>query len=90
MELQNQLWQQAVVVTTAALQSLPAYRFTASLNDERHPRKSADGDALPSSRRRDVPIAVVIMKVIDLDRPVRGLIQARVQPLIDAQQGIPP
>ena len=33
MELQNQLWQQAVVVTTAALQSLPAYRFTASLNE---------------------------------------------------------
>jgi hypothetical protein len=30
------------------------------------------------------------MKVIDLDRPARGLIQVRVQPLIDAQQGNPP
>jgi hypothetical protein len=33
-------------------------------------------------------IAVVIMLVIDLDRPARGLIQVPVQALIDAQQGI--
>ena len=32
-ELQNQLWQQAVTVTTTAPQSLPAYRFVASLNE---------------------------------------------------------
>jgi len=31
-------------------------------------------------------IAVVIMLVVDLDRPERGLIQVPVQPLIDAQQ----
>jgi hypothetical protein len=35
-------------------------------------------------------IAVVIMLVIDLDRPARGLIQVPAQPLIDAQRGIPP
>jgi hypothetical protein len=32
-ELQNQLWQQAVIVTTAVPQSLPPYRFVASLNE---------------------------------------------------------
>jgi hypothetical protein len=32
-ELQNQLWQHAVTVTAAAPQSLPAYRFVASLNE---------------------------------------------------------
>ncbi len=35
-------------------------------------------------------VAVVIMLVIDLDRPNRGLIRVPVQPLIDAAQGIPP
>jgi hypothetical protein len=35
-------------------------------------------------------VAVVIMLVVDLDRPARGLIQVPVQPLIDAAQGIPP
>ena len=35
-------------------------------------------------------IAVVIMLVVDLDRPARGLIQVPVQALIDAQQGIQP
>jgi hypothetical protein len=35
-------------------------------------------------------IASVIMLVIDLDRPARGVIQVTVQPLIDAQQRIPP
>jgi hypothetical protein len=34
-------------------------------------------------------IAVVIMLVVDLDRPERGLILVPAQPLIDAQQGIP-
>ena len=33
LELQNQLWQQAVAVTAVAPQSLPAYRFVASLNE---------------------------------------------------------
>ena len=32
-------------------------------------------------------IAAVIMLVVDLDRPARGLIQVPVQGLIDAQQG---
>jgi hypothetical protein len=35
-------------------------------------------------------IAVVIMLVIDLDRPASGLIRVPVQALIDAQQAIPP
>ena len=35
-------------------------------------------------------IAVVIMLVIDLDRPARGFIQVRVQARIDAQQSIRP
>jgi hypothetical protein len=34
-------------------------------------------------------IAVVIMLVVDLDQSERGLIRVPVQPLIDAQQGIP-
>ena len=35
-------------------------------------------------------ITSVIMLVVDLDRPARGLIQVSVQPLIDAQKGIRP
>jgi hypothetical protein len=33
LDLQNRLWQQATIVTAAAPQSLPAYRFVASLNE---------------------------------------------------------
>jgi type IV secretory pathway VirB2 component (pilin) len=33
LELQTKLWQQAVAVTAAAQQSLPAYRFVGSLNE---------------------------------------------------------
>jgi hypothetical protein len=33
-------------------------------------------------------VTVVIMLVVDLDRPARGLIQVPVQPLVDAAQGI--
>jgi hypothetical protein len=35
-------------------------------------------------------IAVVIVLVIDLDRPASGLIRVPVQALIDTQQTIPP
>ena len=35
-------------------------------------------------------IAVVILLVIDLDRPASGLIRVPVQALIDTQQAIPP
>jgi hypothetical protein len=35
-------------------------------------------------------IAVVILLVIDLDRPAGGLIRVPVQALIDTQQAIPP
>ena len=37
-----------------------------------------------------ITVAVVIMLVVDLDRPTRGLIVVPVQPLVDAAQGIPP
>jgi hypothetical protein len=37
-----------------------------------------------------ITITVVIMLVVDLDRPAHGLIQVSAQPLVDAAQGIPP
>jgi hypothetical protein len=33
LEFQNQLWQQAIAVTASAPQSMPVYRFVASLNE---------------------------------------------------------
>ena len=123
-ELQNRLWQQAVAVTASAPQSLPAYRFVASLNEMNniHERRlSALRYHIPgavmflliavamvaigftgyhagaqASHARvatfimSLTVAVVIMLVIDLDRPARGVIREPVQALIDAQQGIPP
>ena len=111
-------------MTAAAPQSLPAYRFVASLNEMNNIHESR----LTALRYRvpgavmfllvlvamvatgftgyyagargthgrmatilmSLTIAVVIMLVVDLDRPERGLIQVPAQPLIDAQQGIPP
>jgi hypothetical protein len=35
-------------------------------------------------------IALLIMLIVDLDRPFRGLIQVSVQALVDAARGIPP
>jgi len=123
-ELQSQLWQQAVAVTAASPQSLPAYRFVASLNEMNNIHESrltalryhipgavmillivvamvATGFTGYYAGARgthgrvatlitSLTIALVIMLVVDLDRPQRGLIQVPVQPLIDAQQGIPP
>ncbi len=111
-------------MTTLAPQSLPAYRFVASLNEMNNIHESrlmalryhvpgavmfllivvamvATGftgyrAGARGSRGRvatfitSLTIAVVIMMVMDLDRPARGLIQVPIQPLIDAQQGIPP
>jgi hypothetical protein len=37
-----------------------------------------------------ITVAVVIMLIVDLDRPSRGLILVPVQPLVDAARGIPP
>jgi hypothetical protein len=34
-------------------------------------------------------VAVVILLIVDLDRPARGLVQVPVQALLDAEQGIP-
>ena len=124
LELQQRLWQQAVAVTAAAPQSLPAYRFVASLNEMNniHERRITSlryrvpsavmfiliGVAmvamgftgykagLAGTRRplatliMAVTVAVVIMLVIDLDRPARGLIQVPVQALVDTAQGIGP
>jgi hypothetical protein len=123
LQLQGQLWQQAMTVTAIAPQSLPAYRFVASLNELNnvHERRlTALRYHIPGavmflviavamvatgftgyhlgtrgSRGRvatlimSLTIAVVILLVVDLDRPARGLIQVPVQPLIDARQGIP-
>lgn len=53
------------------------------------------GGGVSGSRRRGVTwaisltIVVLIMMIVDLDRPSRGLIQVPIQPLIDAAQGIP-
>ncbi len=122
-DLQTRLWQQAVAVTAAAPQSLPAYRFVASLNKVNNIhekwltalRYHVSGAvmvmligvamvamaftgyhaAVSGGGRRiavlvmSVTVAVLIMLVIDLDRPDRGLIQVPVQPLIDAPHGIP-
>jgi hypothetical protein len=123
LELQSRLWQQAVAVSAAAPQSLPAYRFTASLNEMNnvHERRITAlrynvpaavtlmliGVAMVAmgftgyhtgkngARRRtamlimSLTVAVLIMLVIDLDRPARGLIEVPVQPLLDAAAGIP-
>ena len=120
-ELQTLLWQQAVAVSAAAPQSLPAYRFVASLNEMNniHERRvTALRFHVPSAvmfmligvamvamgftgyqagvtgTRRplatlimSVTVAVVIMLVVDLDRPARGLIEVPVQALVDAARG---
>lgn len=124
LDLQTKLWQQAVAVSTAAPQSLPVFRFVASLNEMNniHERRlTALRYTVPSAvlfmligvamvamgftgynagvtgaRRRPattimaVTVAVLIMLVIDLDRPARGLIQVPMQPLIDAANGFRP
>jgi hypothetical protein len=122
--LQSQLWQQAVAMTQAAPQSLPAYRFVASLNEMNniHERRltvlrnhvpaevmlmligvsmvamgfTGYHAGIAGAQRRVINlimsamVAVLIMLVVDLDRPSRGLIVVPVQPLIDAAQTIPP
>jgi hypothetical protein len=124
LELQARLWQQAVAVTAAAPQSLPAYRFVGSLNkmNNIHERRvTALNQHVPGAvmfllvgvamvamgftgyhtgamglgRRvaaliMSITVAVVIMLIVDLDRPLRGLILVPVQPLVDAARGIPP
>ena len=53
-------------------------------------------EGVAGARRRTInlimsaTIALLIMLVVDLDRPSRGLIVVPVQPLIEALQGIPP
>jgi hypothetical protein len=123
LQLQTALWQQAVAVTAAAPQSLPAYRFVASLNEMNniHLRRLtalhyhvpgvvmvmligiamvATGftgyhAGVTGSRRRvatlimSLTVAAVIMLVVDLDQPARGLIRVPVQPLVDTLQGFP-
>jgi hypothetical protein len=122
-DLQNRLWQQAIAVTAAAPQSLPAYRFVASLNEMNniHGRRLTalryhvpgavmfmligvamvamgftgyHAGSRPSRGRvatliMAINIAIVIVLVVDLDQPARGLILVPAQALIDAAQGIP-
>jgi hypothetical protein len=123
LDLQARLWQQAVAVTAANPQSLPAYRFVASLNEMNniHERRlTALRNHVPAAvmfmltgtamvamgftgfnagvigaRRRVIAfimcltVALLIMLIVDLDRPYRGLIQVPVQALVDAAQSIP-
>ena len=122
-DLQARLWQQAVSVTSADPQSLPAYRFVASLNEMNNIHESRltalryhvppevllmlVGVAMVAlgftgyhagrmeARGRvatlimSLMVAGVIMLIMDLDRPARGIILVSPQPLIDAAQGIP-
>jgi hypothetical protein len=124
LNLQTRLWQQAVALTRAAPQSLPTYRFVASLNEMNniHERRltglrfhvptevmlmlvgvamvamgfTGYNAGVTGAHRRianlimSVMIAVLIMLVVDLDRPSRGLIQVPVQAMVDAVQGIRP
>jgi Protein of unknown function (DUF4239) len=123
LDLQSRLWQQAVAVTAADPQSLPAYRFVASLNEMNniHERRlTALSNHVPvavmflltgtamvamgftgfnagvvGARRHltafimALTVALLIMLIVDLDRPYRGLIQVPAQALMDAAQGIP-
>jgi hypothetical protein len=123
LDLQGQLWQKAVAVTSAAPQSLPAYRFVASLNEMNniHERRItalryhvpvpvllmliavsivsmgfAGYNAGVTGARRLLPhlimsitVSVLIVLIIDLDSPSRGLIQVPNQALVDASQGMP-
>jgi uncharacterized membrane protein YtjA (UPF0391 family) len=124
LDLQTRLWQQAVALTKAAPQSLPIYRFVASLNEMNniHERRLTGlryhvpaeivfmlvGVAMVAmgftgysagvawTHRRIanlimcLTVAVLIMLVVDLDRPSRGLVQVPVQALVDATRGIQP
>jgi uncharacterized membrane protein YtjA (UPF0391 family) len=122
--IQTQLWQQATALTKAAPQSLPTYRFVASLNEMNniHERRLTalrfhvpsevmfmlvavamvamgftgyHAGAIGANRRvanliMSVTVAVLIMLIVDLDRPSRGLIEVPAQALVDATQSIPP
>jgi hypothetical protein len=124
LNLQASLWKEAVAVTATAPQSLPTYRFVASLNEMNNIHESRltalryhvpgavmfmlIGVAMVAmgftgyhaggreTRGRvatlimSLVVAVVIMLIVDLDQPARGLIEVSTQPLTDAAQGIPP
>ncbi len=108
LDLQNRLWQHAVDVTAAAPQSLPAYRFVASLNEINniHERRlsallyhvprvvmgaligvamvamgftgylvgTSGGKRIVSIALMSVTLGGLILLIVDLDRPARGLI----------------
>lgn len=123
LELQAQLWREAVVLTDAAPRSLPVYRFVGSLNEINNiheTRLSALRAHIPAevmlvllfvsvvaigfagyhagvngARRRlatllmAFTIAELMVMIIDLDRPARGLIRVSVQALVDAADSVP-
>jgi hypothetical protein len=123
LDLQTKLWQQAVAVTVASPQSLPAHRFVASLNEMNniHERRlvalrsHVPGEVMfmligvavvamgitgfyggiaggwrAATGIMSVMLSVVLVIVVDLDRPTSGLIKVPFQPLVDAAQGIAP
>jgi hypothetical protein len=123
LDLQGKLWQQAIVVTAAAPQSLPVHQFVGSLDEINNLHESrltalrfhvpaeimfmlvgvamvAMGftgyhSGIAGSRRAtatiimSLTIATVLMLVIDLDRPARGLIQVPTLPLVDTLRNLP-
>ena len=63
LDLQGRLWQQAVAVTAMAPQSLPAYRFVASLNEmnNMHERRLT---ALRYHIPDEVPFVLIVVAVV--------------------------
>jgi hypothetical protein len=123
LDLQTKLWNQAISVTAASPESLPAYRFVASLNEVNniHERRlvalryhvpgevmfmligvamvamlftgyyvGVAGDRRVGAIIMSVMVGIILMLVIDLDRPTSGLIEVPVQPLVDAAKGMAP
>jgi hypothetical protein len=124
LDLQAKLWQQAVAVTATAPQSLPAYRFVASLNEVNNIHESRltalryhvpgavmfmligvamvamgftgyhaggrENRARVATLIMSLMVAVVVMLIVDLDQPARGLIEVPARPLADAALGLPP
>ena len=120
LDLQARLWKEAVAVTATAPQSLPTYRFVASLNEMNNIHESrltalryhVPGEVMfiligvamvamgfsgyhaggRETRGRvatlimSLTVAVVIMLIVDLDRPARGFIEVSTQPLPGAHE----
>jgi hypothetical protein len=124
LDLQNQLWREAVAASAADTRSTPIGLYVQALNDmiDMHEKRltalrnhvpetvilllylialtatgfTGYGAGLAGDRERGsklvmaVLVATVLILVIDLDRPYRGLITVSQQPMLDLIQGLPP